>query len=83
MIFVDWSGSMSDVIEPVMKQALTLAMFAQQANIPFEVYALSDRTYTERRWGGTDWEDDNPNKKYWNQPDISSAAFTDKDGNTD
>jgi hypothetical protein len=85
VIFVDWSGSMSDVIEPVMKQALTLAMFAQQANIPFEVYAFSDRTYTERRWGGAGnaWMDDDPNKKYWNQPDISSAAFTDEDGNTD
>ena len=46
VIFVDWSGSMSDVIEPVMKQALTLAMFAQKANIPFEVMAFSDRSFS-------------------------------------
>ena len=50
VIFVDWSGSMSSCLESTVKQAITLAMFAQQANIPFEVMAFSDRTIVGSRW---------------------------------
>ena len=76
VIFVDWSGSMSDVIEPVMKQALTLAMFAHQANIPFEVMAFSDRGT------GTD-----PNT-VWNQDKLpenpsEDPSFQDENGEFD
>jgi hypothetical protein len=83
VIFVDWSGSMSDVIEPVMKQALTLAMFAQQANIPFEVFAFSDRG--TRPYYEEPSEDDRA-ESYWNQGtayDYDSPEVKNKDGDTD
>ena len=43
MIFlVDWSGSMSSVINDVVQQVITLSMFCYRAQIPFQVLAFSD-----------------------------------------
>ncbi len=41
VLFVDWSGSMVDHINPTVKQLLNLVMFCKKVNIPFEVYAFS------------------------------------------
>jgi hypothetical protein len=46
VMFVDWSGSMSDHINATIKQLLNLTMFCKKANIPFEVYAISSRPNT-------------------------------------
>ena len=84
VIFVDWSGSMGDVIEPVMKQALTLAMFAQQANIPFEVFAFSDRPYS-RSWEEVGNDLDSADT-YWNQeptPGYDSPEVQNEEGECD
>ena len=43
VMYIDWSGSMSDHINPTVKQLLNLAMFCKKASIPFEVYAISSR----------------------------------------
>ena len=43
IFYVDWSGSMSGVIFDVARQCLCLAEFCRKANIPFEVYAFTDR----------------------------------------
>lgn len=48
MIFLlDWSGSMQNVILPTIQQVINLVMFCRRTNIPFEVYAFSNR-YVER-----------------------------------
>ncbi len=72
VIIVDWSGSMYENLESTVKQAITLAMFCRKANIPFELYAFSDRTYKM-----------NPNRydadpttqpvNFWDTPDIFPA----------
>ena len=41
VMFLDWSGSMSDHIENTMKQLINLVMFCKKVNIPYEVYAFS------------------------------------------
>ena len=41
VIFVDWSGSMSDNIDGTIEQLLTLTTFCRKVNIPFDVYAFS------------------------------------------
>jgi hypothetical protein len=41
VMFLDWSGSMVDHINPTVKQLLNLVMFCKKVNIPFEVYAFS------------------------------------------
>ena len=43
LMFVDWSGSMVGQIKNTIEQLLNLVMFCRQVNIPFEVYAFSDR----------------------------------------
>jgi len=46
VMFLDWSGSMSDHMENTMKQLINLVMFCKKVNIPYEVYAFSSE-YTE------------------------------------
>lgn len=41
IMFIDWSGSMSDKINPTVRQLLNLALFCKKVNIPFEVYAFT------------------------------------------
>ena len=41
IMFVDYSGSMSDIIEDVTNQAITIAMFCRKVNIPFEIYSFT------------------------------------------
>ena len=43
VMFIDWSGSMIDHINNTLKQVLVLSLFCKKVNIPFEVYAFSDR----------------------------------------
>jgi len=42
IMFVDWSGSMSDNMEDTVNQTLNLVMFCKAVQIPFEVFAFSD-----------------------------------------
>jgi hypothetical protein len=44
VFFLDWSGSMSGILKDTIEQLLILTEFCNKVNIPFEVYAFSDRT---------------------------------------
>jgi len=49
VMFLDWSGSMSNNLENTVKQLINLVMFCKKVNIPYEVYAFSseyDDCYT-------------------------------------
>lgn len=41
VMFIDWSGSMSDHINSTIKQLLNIVFFCKKLNIPFDVYAFS------------------------------------------
>jgi len=41
VMFLDWSGSMSDHMENTVKQLINLVMFCKKVNIPYDVYAFS------------------------------------------
>ena len=44
MIFLlDWSGSMTSSVQPMIEQVINLTMFCRRINLPFEVYAFSDQ----------------------------------------
>jgi hypothetical protein len=43
VLYLDWSASMSSVMDNTIKQLLTLTMFCKKVMIPFEVYGFSDR----------------------------------------
>lgn len=44
MIFLlDWSGSMDMVLDDTVKQVISLAMFCQRAQIPYQVFAFSSQ----------------------------------------
>jgi len=42
VMFIDWSGSMSDHLQNTFKQLINLVMFCKKVNIPYEVYAFTD-----------------------------------------
>ena len=42
VMFVDWSGSMSNDMGATIRQLLNLVMFCSKVNIPFEVYSFTD-----------------------------------------
>lgn len=43
LVFVlDWSGSMRSILRDTMKQLLSLVMFCDKVNIPFDVYAFTN-----------------------------------------
>ena len=48
MLFLDLSGSMAELIEDVTAQAITIAMFCRQVNIPFEAYSFTTTSYWRR-----------------------------------
>jgi hypothetical protein len=41
VMFLDWSGSMTDHLENTFKQLVSLVMFCKKVNIPYEVYAFA------------------------------------------
>lgn len=44
MIFLlDWSGSMDPMLDDTIKQVVTLAMFCQRAQIPYQVFAFTSQ----------------------------------------
>ena len=45
VMFVDMSGSMCDIIEDVIKQTITIAMFCKKVAIPFDVYTFTSRGF--------------------------------------
>jgi len=45
IMFIDWSGSMSNNLTNTIEQFLILADFCRKVNIPFEVYAFSDNGF--------------------------------------
>ena len=52
LIFIlDWSGSMSHILQDTFKQLATLLWFCKKANIPFDVYAFSSDAWSLPREG--------------------------------
>ena len=52
MMLLDWSGSMSDVLNQTIHQLINLVEFVRRVNIPFEVYFFtSERKYMNQDTG--------------------------------
>ena len=52
MMFIDWSGSMSDKLFDTIKQLMNLTMFCKKVNIPFEVYAFNNGRWDREKKQG-------------------------------
>ena len=48
IMYIDWSGSMSDKIFDTIKQLMNLTMFCKKINIPFEVYAFNNGRFESK-----------------------------------
>ena len=57
VILLDWSGSMTGIMQSTIGQLFIITDFCRKANIPFEVLAFSDAVYSQRaKWTENDWE---------------------------
>ena len=65
VLYLDWSGSMHKHIKPTIDQLLNLVMFCRQVNIPYRVYAFSDRFARH----------DSHNNKEINKVDINTLQY--------
>ena len=45
VMYLDWSGSMCNILHETMEQLLVLVEFCRKVNIPFEVYAFSSQMH--------------------------------------
>lgn len=83
ILFVDWSGSMCDIMEDTIKQMLQMVFFCRKVGIPFEVYSFTSnhRNYPDD-WSNLSYENrqqwyDN-NKKFdanWCSDDFSLLNY--------
>ena len=48
VMFLDWSGSMTEHMQSTIKQLVNLVMFCKKVSIPYEVYAFSTTYYDEK-----------------------------------
>jgi len=78
MIFLlDWSGSMSHHILPVVEQLLNLTMFCRKINIPFSVYKFINNNKSNRvKWDPT-FVESQLDKPFTNIPNKSLCADQD------
>jgi len=54
VMFIDWSGSMSNNLAGTIEQLLNLIMFCRKVNIPFQVFAFSDLVLKKDMIGNED-----------------------------
>ena len=43
VMYLDWSGSMSNILQDTIEQLIILTQFCQKVNIPFDVYAFTSK----------------------------------------
>ena len=55
VMFIDWSGSMSNNMKGTIEQLMTLILFCRKVQIPFEVYAFADNYYRKKNGGYEDY----------------------------
>ena len=70
VMFIDWSGSMSNNIDNTIRQLLNLVMFCKKVSVPFEVYAFTQSYYDP------DCRYQIPNKKLKSGDLILTSGFT-------
>jgi hypothetical protein len=52
VFYLDWSGSMSNLMLSTVKQLYDLIWFCKKVSIPFRVYAFSDNSYNSYKFAG-------------------------------
>ena len=88
VMFLDWSGSMGNILQDTVEQLLVLVEFCRKAGIPYDVYAFSshrwigdtgfdlDRYSTERRHAEEKYVEANPQWQMSRDSDFKPHDFT-------
>mgnify|MGYP006277237191 CR=1 FL=1 len=68
MLFIDFSGSMSENMGPTIRQMLNLTEFCRMINVPFEVYAFTTRVRSSQ-------DDENADYNSFSDSEIIPQKF--------
>ena len=63
VMYVDWSGSMSGILQDTVEQLLVLVEFCRKVNLPYEVYAFSSNRFSTFDRYSNEWDEEQENKK--------------------
>lgn len=66
LMYMDWSGSMHQDLKATIDQLLNLVLFCKQVNIPYRVYAFTDRFR----------DHESSSDVSWNSTPINTIAYT-------
>jgi hypothetical protein len=58
VIFLDWSGSMSTILQDTIDQLLILVEFCRQAGIPYDVHAFTSSIFVSESVNEPNWDRD-------------------------
>lgn len=79
VMFLDWSGSMTDNMVGTIEQLISMTSFCRKVNIPFEVYAFStvyfESTTTQRENFYTSENCELETGKHWNLLNLLSSRM--------
>ena len=75
IMLIDWSGSMFHVIDDTLRQAIILATFCRQAEIPFKVCAFTNGYPPSRLGSPDDYENLDRDSKSWNLDEFRLLEF--------
>jgi len=62
VMYLDWSGSMCNILQDTVEQLLVLVEFCRKVNIPFEVYAFSSQMYNPHPVHTDEWSEHHQNQ---------------------
>ena len=87
VMYLDWSGSMYNIIKDTIEQLLILTEFCQKVNIPFDVYAFTSKRIAGETNDNGEWIDaqyvaDENNKEMLKPHHFSLIQFLSSDMKT-
>ena len=96
VMFIDWSSSMTNIIDDTVKQCFLIALFCKKCNIPFDVYAFSSVNiraeinkhaldYPNADWNSNLCEDDLKYANSWTADgqDLQTVLQADRENDDD
>jgi hypothetical protein len=78
VMFVDWSGSMCDMMTDTLKQLMTLVLFCKKVGIPYEVYGFTNG-YRDQGLAIADYRDGDGEMSGFNLINLISSRMKNRD----
>ncbi len=79
VMFVDWSGSMCDMMTDTLKQLMTLVLFCKRVGIPYEVYGFTNGYTRDTALQVADYREGDGSMSDFNLLNLISSRMKNRD----